>query len=120
MVQKTRFLVKIPEIHKQYNSVNCGLYAITNTVEFCISGFTGGFHVQYEEKYMRDHLISCFEKGEFKMFPGPCSQFLVESKLLIGFCYFVCMILVTLSYLLCMSVFHVWFLSLDCILLLPL
>ena len=49
--------------------------------------------------------------------PGPCSQFLVESALLICFCYFVCMILVTLCSLLCMSVFHVWSLSLDYILL---
>ena len=49
--------------------------------------------------------------------PGPCSQFLAESELLIYFCYFVCMILVTLCSLLCMSVFHVWSLSLDYILL---
>ena len=49
--------------------------------------------------------------------PGPCSQFLVESELLICFCYFVCMILVALCSLLCLSVFHVWSLSLDCILL---
>ena len=44
--------------------------------------------------------------------PGPCSQFLVESEYLICFCYFVCIILVTLSSLLCMSLFHVWSLSL--------
>ena len=49
--------------------------------------------------------------------PGPCFQFLVESELLICFCYFVCMILVTLCSLLCMSVLHVWSLSLDYILL---
>ena len=33
--------------------------------------------------------------------PDPCSQFLVEPQLLICFCYFVCMILVTLCCLLC-------------------
>ena len=49
--------------------------------------------------------------------PGPCSEFVVESELLICFCYFVCMIVVTLCSLLCMSVFHVWSSSLDCILL---
>ena len=42
--------------------------------------------------------------------PGPCSQFLVE---FICFCCFVCVILVTICSLLCMSVFHVWSLSLD-------
>ena len=30
--------------------------------------------------------------------PGPCSKFLVESELLICFCYFVCMSLVTLLF----------------------
>ena len=44
--------------------------------------------------------------------PGPCS----ESVLLICFCYSVHIILVTLCSLLCMSVFHVWSLSLDYIL----
>ena len=40
-------------------------------------------------------------------------KFLVESKLLIYFCYFICMILVYLMSLLCMSVFHIWSLPLD-------
>ena len=43
--------------------------------------------------------------------------FLVESELLIYFCYLICMILVTLSSLLCMSVFHIRSLSLVYILL---
>ena len=46
--------------------------------------------------------------------PSPCSQVLVKSELLICFCYFVCMILVTFC---CVSVFHVWSLSQDYILL---
>ena len=49
--------------------------------------------------------------------PGPCSRFLVESELLIHFCYFVCIILFTLCSFLRSSVFHVWSLSLDYILL---
>ena len=48
---------------------------------------------------------------------GPCSQFLMKSELLIYFCYFVCIIYVTLYSLLCLSVSHVWSLSLDSILL---
>ena len=47
--------------------------------------------------------------------PGPCSQLLEESKLLIYFNYFVCIII--LCFLLFLSVFHVWSLSLDYILL---
>ena len=38
---------------------------------------------------------------------------LVESELLICFCYFVCIDLVTSCSLFCVSVFHVWSLSLD-------
>ena len=51
--------------------------------------------------------------------PGPCSQLLVESKLFICMCYFVCMILVTVTLcsLLCMSNFHILSLSLDYIIL---
>ena len=47
----------------------------------------------------------------------PCSQFLVEPELLSYFCYFVCVILITLCFLLCLSVFHVWSLSMDYLLL---
>ena len=60
---------------------------------------------------------NCFSKTKSiwklkKVFP----KYLVEFKLLICLCIFVCLILVTLCSLLCMSVFHVWYLSLDCIL----
>ena len=46
--------------------------------------------------------------------PGPCYHFLVESKLLTYFCYFVCIMSCSLLYV---SVFNIWFLSLDYILL---
>ena len=41
--------------------------------------------------------------------PGPCSQFLGESELLIYFCYFVGIILFIICSLLCSFVFYVWF-----------
>ena len=49
--------------------------------------------------------------------PGPCFQILVESELLVYFCYFVCIILVPLCSLLFLLVFHIWSLSMHCILL---
>ena len=50
--------------------------------------------------------------------PGPCSQFLVETVLLIYIYYFVSMIFIFfLCSVLCMSVLYVWSLSLDYILL---
>jgi hypothetical protein len=66
---KKRLLVKIPEIHKQTNSIDCGLYAIANAVEYCLTGYTGGLHIKFDQKYMRDHLISCLEKNQFRPFP---------------------------------------------------
>ena len=45
--------------------------------------------------------------------PGQHSQFLVESELLIYYCYFVCIVLVISHSLLCMSVFHVGSMSFD-------
>jgi hypothetical protein len=34
---KKRLLVKMPEIHKQTHSIDCGLYAIANAVEYCLT-----------------------------------------------------------------------------------
>jgi hypothetical protein len=59
----------MPEIHKQTNSIDCGLYAIANAVEYCLTGYTGGLHIKFDQKYMRDHLISCLEKNQFRPFP---------------------------------------------------
>ena len=66
---KKRLLVKLPEVQKQSNSVDCGLFALAFAVEFCLSGFNGGTHVTFNQRYMREHLVSCLEKGEFRNFP---------------------------------------------------
>ena len=66
---KKRLLVKMPEIHKQTNSIDCGSYAIANAVEYCLTGYTGDLHIKFDQKYMRDHLISCLEKNQFRPFP---------------------------------------------------
>jgi hypothetical protein len=66
---KKRLLVKMPEIHKQTNSIDCGLYAIANAVECCLTGYTGGLHITLDQIYMRDHLISCLEKNQLRPFP---------------------------------------------------
>ena len=66
---KKRLLVKIPEVQKQTNKIDCGLYAIVNAVEFCFTSFSGGLHIEFNQQLMRDHLISCLEKGQFSVFP---------------------------------------------------
>jgi hypothetical protein len=35
---KNRILIKIPEVQKQENRIDCGLFAIANAVEFCNNG----------------------------------------------------------------------------------
>ena len=66
---KNTILIKILEVQKQDNSIDCGLFTIANAVEFCNNGFKGGTHINYDEKYMRDHLIYCLERGFFSQLP---------------------------------------------------
>jgi hypothetical protein len=61
--------IKLPETQKQDNSIDCGLFSLANAVEFCQSGFKGGTHIKFEQKYMREHLVHCLEKGNFSAFP---------------------------------------------------
>jgi hypothetical protein len=65
-IQKNRvILIKLPETQKQDNSIDCGLFSLAIAVEFCQSGFKGGTHIKFEQKYMREHLVHCLEKGNF-------------------------------------------------------
>ena len=41
--------MKIPEIHKQTNSIHCGLYAIANAVEYCLTGYPGGLYINLDQ-----------------------------------------------------------------------
>ena len=38
---------------------------MANAVEFCQSGS----RIKFEQKYMREHLVHCLEKGNFSAFP---------------------------------------------------
>jgi hypothetical protein len=82
-------LVKIPEVQKQINKIDCGLYAIANAVEFCFTNFSGSLHIEFNQQLMQDHLISCLEKGQFSVFPNvkvskkgmvKCKSSVVESN----------------------------------------
>ena len=42
--RKTKLII-LPETQKQDNSIDCGLFSLTNAVEFCQSGFKGGTHI---------------------------------------------------------------------------
>ena len=66
---RKNILIKLPETQKQNNSIDCGLFSLANAVEFCQSGFKGGTHIKFDQKYMREHLVHCLEKGNFSAFP---------------------------------------------------
>ena len=61
--------VKIPRIHQQPNSHDCGLFAIANTVEFCENPSNLNFNYTFSVDKMRPHLVSCLENGQIKPFP---------------------------------------------------
>ena len=81
-------------------NVHAGLYLPNN--KLLEHGRTATF-----EQSTCKHTIKIPKRNESDAYPtgasGPCSQFLVESELLICFCNFARMILVTLCSLLCMS-----------------
>ena len=45
------------------------IYAIANAVEYSLTGYTGGLHIKFDQKYMIYHLISCLEKNQCRPFP---------------------------------------------------
>ena len=66
---KNRILIKIPEVQKQDNSIDCGLFAIKQTRSNFATMALKETHINYDEKYMRDHLIYCLERGFISQFP---------------------------------------------------
>ena len=66
---KNTILIKIPEVQKQDNSIDCGLFAIKQTGSNFAKMALTETHINYDEKYMRDHLIYCLERGLFSQFP---------------------------------------------------
>jgi hypothetical protein len=61
--------ISINDIQRQDNSINCGLFAIANMIEFCANEYTGNLNLQFNTKYLREHLIFCLEQGHFRPFP---------------------------------------------------
>jgi hypothetical protein len=51
-------LVKIPEVQKQTNEIDCGLYAIANAVELCFTSFSGGGGVVKSNWFCSKHKVT--------------------------------------------------------------
>ena len=54
-------------VTQQDNSVDCGVYAIANAIEFVVDN--GNPLANYDIELMRSHLINCFESGALQPFP---------------------------------------------------
>ena len=57
---------KVP-VQQQHGSVDCGLFAIANSVALCF-GHEPNKLIFWQDK-LRSHLVSCLESGQFTMFP---------------------------------------------------
>ena len=65
--------ILMPEIQRQTNSLDCGLYAIANMIEFVYNRYDGlrqgKLKFNFAEDKMRDHLIKCLENKKMTPFP---------------------------------------------------
>jgi hypothetical protein len=59
----------VSKIQKQINSVDCGVLAIANIVEFCFNGYLGNIYLNYNMPKIREHLDSCLKLKKFSPFP---------------------------------------------------
>ena len=57
---------------KQSNSSNSGVLAIAYAFDIC-SGFSP-CSVELDQKIIRQHLVTCLEKSQFKRFPMLCER----------------------------------------------
>ena len=64
---KESFTVRIKNVAKQLGGTECGLYAIA----YCVSLANGQdpSRIVYDQREMRQHLISCFENKRLSLFP---------------------------------------------------
>ena len=61
--------IKVPNIQQQDDVVQCGVFAIANAVQFCVTNFCfWSKAINFEIKIMRDHLINCFQARKFTKF----------------------------------------------------
>ena len=57
---------KVP-VQQQHGSMDCGLFAVANSVALCF-GYEPNKLIFRQDK-LRSHLVSCLESGNFTMFP---------------------------------------------------
>ncbi|XP_060607618.1 uncharacterized protein LOC132759787 [Ruditapes philippinarum] len=65
---KSSIAVNVPNVIKQNNSVDCGLYAIAFITSFCLRKRLCTDLI-YDSNKIREHLLNCFERKEMTEFP---------------------------------------------------
>ena len=66
--EKDEILIKIPEVMKQNNSIDCGLYAIAFVTSYCFRQKLC-FELISDSNKLRSHLLECFENNRISEFP---------------------------------------------------
>ena len=59
--------VHFMDVHMQADGSDCGLLAIAFATSLCYGHSPGKFY--FDQSAMRQNLVSCFERGQFDMFP---------------------------------------------------
>ncbi|XP_034245761.1 uncharacterized protein LOC117647896 [Thrips palmi] len=68
----SEFTLIRPPCKQQENSVDCGVFAIANAVNFLYAGDIGNF--DFDSSSMRDHLLNCLQEEWFSEFPKQPSR----------------------------------------------
>ena len=66
--KKDEISIKIPEVMKQNNSIDCGLYAIAFVTSYCFRQKLC-FELIFDSNKLRSHLLECFENNRISEFP---------------------------------------------------
>ena len=76
VIPQTDLIVHVPLGQNQSNSLDCGVFAIANTVEFCETRFERNFIYSFDTSQMRSHLIQCMKNMNFTPFPKTTKRYL--------------------------------------------
>ena len=58
--KKDKINIKVPQVMKQNNSIDCGLYAIAYITSYCFRN-SFCFDLIFDSKTLRQHFLKCFE-----------------------------------------------------------
>ena len=73
MATSSHITLQWAEVQKQKGTSDCGLFAIAAATSLCYGVLPQ--YCSWEQEKMRDHLVTCFKRGDFTLFPQlPAAQ----------------------------------------------